>query len=230
MIAKDNSLEFIGIEEIAPEVFLSVQPLSGVSIHRYRETPMPAVSFKRKDFSKDYFSEDELNKINSFRLLKKQLEWAAGRAAVKNILETRSIDAKNAWIDYYEKGAPYLSGMSEYPLSITHSGKYAAALISFCGRRGAVDIEKITKKERYYFMDISFTDEERKWAGDDPEKIYTVWTVKESFLKYIGLGFHENLMKVIYRDGKVFFEGNPAQVQIIHKNFDSYCCTICLGS
>lgn|GEM_PF-6215384 len=227
---KDSTLDFSGIEEIMPEIFLSVQPLSGVSIHRYRDTPMPAVVFKRKDFFRDYFSDDEITRINGFRLLKKQLEWAAGRASVKNILETKGIDSKSAWIDYYEKGAPYLAGMPEYPLTISHSGKYAVSMISFSGSRCAIDIEKITKKEKYYFMDISFTDEERAWAGDDPEKIYTVWTVKESFLKYLGLGFHENLMKVVYRDGQVFFEGNPAPVKIIQKNFDLYCCTICLGA
>lgn len=230
MITKDSSLEFSGIEEISPDVFMCVQPLSGISIHRYRDTPMPSITFKKKDFSKDYFSEEEIARINSFKLLKKQLEWAAGRAAIKNILEMKGIDAKSAWVDYYEKGAPFLSGMSEFPLSISHSGKYAVAMISFSGTRCAVDIERITKKERYFFMDISFSEEERAWANDDPEKIYTVWTVKESFLKYIGLGFHENLMKVIYRDDSVYFEGNPANVSIIHKNFDSYCCTICLGA
>lgn len=230
MIIKDSTLDYSGIEEIYPDIFLSVQPLSGVSFHRFRETPMPSVIFKPKDFNREYFSEEEIAKINSFRLIKKQLEWAAGRAAVKNILENKGIDPKSAWIDYYEKGAPYLAGMPEYPISISHSVKYAVSLVSFSGTHCAVDVERIVKKERYYFMDISFTDEEREWAQNVPEKIYTVWTVKEAFLKYIGLGFHENLKKVIYRDGKVIFEGKPASIRIIHRNFDNYCCTVCIGT
>jgi len=174
--------------------------------------------FKKKDFMLLFLSSEELDTVNGFKSLKKQIEWMAGRFLVKHIVQSclkRKTKLSDILISYHREGAPFLADFPYFTLSISHSGDYASAALCTTGSYGiGLDIEKIGRKPDSYFMKTAFTRKEIESMPHTPEEIFRRWTVKEAFLKYIKKGFNESLHKVEILDDKLFHDGIPADVSI----------------
>ncbi|MCR4790967.1 MAG: 4'-phosphopantetheinyl transferase superfamily protein [Treponemataceae bacterium] len=76
--------------------------------------------------------------------------------------------------------------------SLSHSGDYAASIISDCPV--GIDIEKMKNYDKdnnmSYFSKLAkrfFTSEEAKWISNDRLRFYQIWCAKEAFLKCSGL-------------------------------------------
>lgn len=109
-----------------------------------------------------------------------------------------------------EKGKPAQDGFRGIHFNITHSGEWVAvALSSGCV---GVDVEKMRKipegvARRFFseaenqWMDSAITEAERK------DIFFTLWTLKESFLKAIGKGLTKSLSSfTILQKGYLEFE------------------------
>lgn len=122
------------------------------------------IFFEENDFIPGFLSPEELETINGFKALKKQIEWAAGRFLIKNMVNElfwkayvnssdipfdhekfsiSSLDDKDddkdlrlcdIIISHHEQGAPFLEKWPFVKISISHSGEYAAA--SLCLAKG----------------------------------------------------------------------------------------------
>jgi 4'-phosphopantetheinyl transferase len=187
--------------------------------------------FSTSDFSVVYFSCDEIEKLNSFRTLKKQYEWLSGRFCTKYLAEKYLlIKPTDAMIDYEEEGSPYLNTLSNYSISISHSGNYAAAaLCDIENVRCGLDLEKIDRPNTESFMKIAYTQAEQEVSSDLYMR-YTIWTAKEAYLKYIKKGFHETLKNIEYIDGKLFHNNNEIDVTILTEKLDdSHLYTLLYG-
>ena len=82
----------------------------------------------------------------------------------------------------YEK--PFSPGKKYFNLS--HSAEICAIAVS--DEEVGLDVEKLEA----VFPDEAktvFTEEEKIWAGDSSERAYEIWTMKESVMKAIGMGF-----------------------------------------
>lgn len=168
-------------------------------------------------FTVPFLSSDERMRVNRFKALKKQMEWICGRFALK-ILARDVLDLDmpldEIRIDYREKGAPYLAQFPEIPISLSHSGDYtAAAITSDTGVALGVDIEKIGNMPDDGFMRTAFTTDEIANMAPDPPTVFTHWTLKEAFLKFLGLGFNESLHHVAVIHNQIYHCG---QKQAIH--------------
>ncbi len=156
--------------------------------------------FQKDDFINPFLNDDEISTINSFKALKKQIEWISGRYLIKQMiqhffLEDSSFD--QITLSYLEQGAPYLTHHPDIPVSLSHSNDYTAA--AYCKDKNqtiGIDIEKITKKPDISFMKIAFTQNEILNLKDDAVEIFKHWTIKEAYLKYIKKGFNESLHRV----------------------------------
>jgi 4'-phosphopantetheinyl transferase len=95
-----------------------------------------------------------------------------------------------------EKGKPAHDGFRGVHFNITHSGEWVVVALSLC--RVGVDVEKMRKipegvARRFFseaenqLMDSAKTEAERR------EIFFTLWTLKESFLKTIGTGLTKSL-------------------------------------
>lgn len=159
-----------------------------------------------------FFSESEFDKINKFKVLKKQVEWMAGKVAVKTLAEHMSLCAAgDLRISAEENGAPFLLDYPHISISISHSGDYAVAAMDLGGRGIALDIEAIEQGRMKNIMRVAFSENEiRRYSDSDDAVLYLNWTVKEAFLKYIKKGFAEGLKKVEVLDGHVFHHGRHA--------------------
>ena len=167
------------------------------------------IVFQPETFSSPFFSPAEIKTVNRFKALKKQIEWLCGRFAVKKMASSVSFlpnDYSRVTIDYELDGAPYLTEYPDLPISISHSGGYAACALSrdSAGKIG-IDIEKIDPCVIEHIFKVAFTDREQsilKRCSD--AAVFEAWTAKEAYLKYIKKGFHESLKQVEVINGRIY--------------------------
>ncbi len=183
--------------------------------------------FCQDDFSIALLSASELEKLNGFKILKKQAEWLCGRYAVKILFQTLiSPDTpfQDIVLDREEQGAPFIASHPHIPVSISHSHEYAAAVLSpnpdiVLG----MDMEKIGEKPKEHFLNIAFTQEEIYAMDKTARTIFCQWTLKEAYLKLIKKGFHEGLKKVEIIQDTILHNGQLQQIHscsgTIHENY-----------
>lgn len=173
--------------------------------------------FTRKDFSIPLFSDQELDGLNRFRALKKQVEWISGRMTLKTLVKELirpDLPMEEMLVSYREKGAPFLEGLPLIPVSLSHSGNLTAAVLAENpGPALGIDLEKIGPCPDPGFMKTAFTRKEMEKMGTGPEDIFQTWTLKEAYLKYIQMGFNESLHRVEIIDGRIFYHGNLQDVR-----------------
>ncbi|MBU3953964.1 MAG: 4'-phosphopantetheinyl transferase superfamily protein [Proteobacteria bacterium] len=168
------------------------------------------------DFKIPFLSDDELKMVNGFKAQKKQIEWLCGRFSLKTLVQEfccKDSALFDICISYQEKGAPFLNLYPDIPISLSHSGDFTVAAI--CpGRRInlGIDIEKIGKTPETFFMKTAFTQKEISHMAPFAHEIYRHWTLKEAFLKYIKMGFNENLHRVEIIDNKIFYQGQQQEL------------------
>ena len=155
----------------------------------------------------EILSIEELEKYSSFKIPKRKKEWLAGRFAAKTVINkllNSSFSLKEIPITYDANRRPLcLLNGKEYPLSITHSGDWAAAIVKDenCGFLG-LDIEKIEVRSKLWAEDYFHKDESEDGT---PERLTKLWTIKEAILKALGIGLTANLLDIKIDDGEIRF-------------------------
>lgn len=183
-----------------------------------------------------FLSPEEIEVLNGFKTIKKQIEWMCGRFAIKTLVsswQSSGIDYQDIVIAYEKQGAPFLKNFPGFSISISHSHDYAVGGISLNKDiEIGLDIEKIQRKDLNCFMTVAFTEKERLYlSGDSYSKIYGNWTIKEAYLKYIKKGFNESLKKIEILDEKIFYDNTLlSDVKIVSKIIDeAYAFTLVFG-
>lgn len=102
---------------------------------------------------------------------------------------------KKIELDYNEFGKPFIRGKESFLYNISHAGNWV--VIAYGDIPIGVDIEKICGTEEYLPIE-AFTKEERDYINaahdEDKAKRFTqTWTLKESYVKYIGTGLSTDL-------------------------------------
>jgi 4'-phosphopantetheinyl transferase len=173
--------------------------------------------FEARMFDVSFLSDDELIRVNRFKALKKQMEWICGRFALKILVRdilNLSMPMDEIRIDYREKGAPYLIQFPEVPISLSHSGDYTAAAISQDSQMTlGIDIEKIGTVPDQGFMKTAFTADEIRHMPVNARAVFHHWTLKEAFLKFLGLGFNESLHHVAVIEDQIY---HCEKIQAVH--------------
>ncbi len=197
-----------------PSVFIQIIQIPEIIRAVFHPDMLPdGPSMKNRMFDPSMFktvflSDKELVRVNRFRALKKQMEWVCGRFALKrlasDVLEP-AMPLDQVEIDYREKGAPYLIRFPDISISLSHSGDYTAAAISLDKETAlGIDIERIGDMPDQGFMKTAFTAEEIRHMPREARSVFRHWTLKEAFLKYLGLGFNENLHHVAVIRDQIF--------------------------
>jgi 4'-phosphopantetheinyl transferase len=184
-----------------------------------------SVVISRSPVLREFLCGMELETVNRFRTLKKQVEWLSGRFAIKKLMakdHPSGIHEADIQVDYTPQGAPFISSFADFGISITHSNDWAvAAVIRKKGHRIGIDLEKIAKIDMDAVMAVAFSEKEKlSLDGASPEALFRAWTRKEAFLKYLGKGFHESLKHVEILGDAVIFMKKPMAL----KSFSRQVC------
>ncbi len=186
--------------------------------------------FNKKDFKQSFLNRDEINTINGFKALKKQMEWISGRYLIKLMIQynfSQHLPLNQITISYLDEGAPFLTHDPEIPVSLSHSNNYTAA--AFCRNREktiGIDIEKIAKKPGAWFLKTAFTQNEIIHLEDNAESIFKNWTIKEAYLKQIKKGFNESLHKVEVIDNKIWHNKKQINIEVYSTFIDDYVLSL----
>lgn len=175
--------------------------------------------FKKNDFTRPLFNDQEILTINGFKALKKQLEWISGRVLLKSMVQQVFLPENRPdeiCVSYLEEGAPFIDSHPHFSISLSHSHQITAAACSLTpGRTIGLDIEKIGDMPSDGFMKTAFTRTEIQKMKKSAVDIFLNWTLKEAYLKYIKKGFNESLHHVEII-GKEIFHNKQKKDLAVH--------------
>lgn len=121
-----------------------------------------------------------------------------------------------------EHGKPYLEGN---PLFFNLSHSREIAVLAVCEREVGIDVEKLVP--RSYGGILRRCSERERAEIRTPNDFLTHWTVKESFVKYLGLSIAEEWKALEYFGGTLFWKEEKQAVFL--KTFSRSDCvfTVC---
>lgn len=114
---------------------------------------------------------------------------------------------KYAWIEsgrnsekliflYNEYGKPCIQNDENFYFNLSHSSKWV--VIAYAKSSVGIDIEQV-KENQYSIMENFFCEKEKKYIQNATSKkefdsrFIRVWTIKESYLKFLGTGLYTEL-------------------------------------
>ena len=155
----------------------------------------------------EFLSARELKTYNDFKVEKRKKEWLGGRYALKKlasgffIFDIKMIEVRNKTSGQPALGVP---GGCSMPVSITHSGDFAAAAIATAGMGIGVDMEVIEPRSRAWAEQCFAPEEISSWA---PIFLTELWAKKEAVLKFMGVGLSLDTRDIRFINGKLQFYG-----------------------
>lgn len=92
-------------------------------------------------------------------------------------------------------GKPFLKNIDGFSYNLSHSGKWV--VFAYASTEIGLDIEQI-QPDKAGIAEKLFTESEKEYInssmGEDRKKRFTqIWTLKESYIKYLGTGLSTNL-------------------------------------
>ena len=157
--------------------------------------------------AEEFLSARELKTYEDFKVEKRRREWLGGRYALKKLASGFFIfDIKQLEVFNRASGQPVLGvpGGCGLPVSITHSGDFAAAAIATAGMGIGVDMEVIEQRGAAW-MRQSFGDDELSSAA--PVFLTELWAKKEAVLKFMGVGLSLDTRDIRFINGHLQFYG-----------------------
>ena len=158
------------------------------------------------------------------------------------ILLNRSLEKVGAGLTLpavYERnahGKPYLTPSDGYFVNWSHSGEYVVCAVS--DREVGIDLQRMDREPAKSLIKKTLQPEEWCCYESVPESertrlFYRYWTVKESYLKALGTGFHTSLQTFYVRmdDGQPEIiqriEGKHYVCQILNFSDNQYVAAVC---
>ena len=146
------------------------------------------------DLSKAYglLSENRKNKVDYFRFLKDKKLSSGAYLLLNKLLQDEKISGPVFKKGKY--GKVYISNYENIYFNMSHSGKFVACTIS--DKEVGVDIELIDDEidlniAKHYFYNSEY--ENILNAKNPKDEFFKYWVLKESYMKYTGLGFNLDL-------------------------------------
>lgn len=147
------------------------------------------------DKSYNMVSENCKSKAKCFRFEADRLRTIIGELLARyGICNCFGIDASKLSFNVSEFGKPYIDGIPYY-FNISHSDDYIICGVSDINI--GVDIEKMQDIDFGFACDVFSDDEIRRFSPESVENktelFFSIWTLKESYVKWLGSGFHRKL-------------------------------------
>ncbi|KYD00676.1 4'-phosphopantetheinyl transferase family protein [Bacillus atrophaeus] len=176
-----------------------------------------------------------LEEINSIKIKQERDRRIASRYFLKVLLRDRlNIPFETIKISENRYGKKKCLNNLNLHFNISHSGKWV--VIAFSDFKVGIDIEEMLEIE---FKEVIpyFTYEEQMYLNslkeDKKLDFYRMWTAKESYMKYTGLGFNLDLNSFsvpLQESGKVSLKGSPNKESPLISSFllgENYYISVC---
>lgn len=180
----------------------------------------------------NYISVERKARLNRFlNINDKKRSMLSELLIRKAILDKLDIPINRIEINYNCYQKPYLMGIQNFEFNISHSESYV--VFAFSKSTIGIDIEKI-KDINFDIAKRFFTKEEYKSIiylptyNERLHRFYTLWTLKESYMKAIGTGLNIPLRscEFMISDKYITFNGKEAYYFYIG-DIEDFCISIC---
>ncbi|WP_040951489.1 4'-phosphopantetheinyl transferase family protein [Gorillibacterium massiliense] len=131
------------------------------------------------------------DRIRRYRQKADQIRSLLAEIAVRlHIMQKRNLDARQLIFDTNPYGKPYLAGSLDFHYNVSHSGEWVACI--FDSSPVGIDVEKIVPIDmaisESFFTSSEHEDLLRLPNDERLSYFFTLWTLKESFIKAVGKG------------------------------------------
>lgn len=172
-------------------------------------------------FKEEMFSSltiDEQTRANRFKIEEDKIRFIVGRKLLAYALNDNNVLNKEIVIG--EFGKPSLKSNELY-FNLSHSGEYVVCGVSSSSL--GVDIEQVRESNELVVRKC-FSPSEQEYVKDN-DTFTKVWTLKESYIKYLGTGLKTKLDSFeTISNGHVSFIDNLVFTTVL---FDNYYLSIC---
>lgn len=125
------------------------------------------------------------------------------------------------------KGCPHIVDIENIYISISHTEGLIAC--AFSDSRVGVDVEKVKPRRKSVEKRV-FTENETVLlnnAENEDKAFFTLWTLKESYLKAIGTGFADNAKTVEFISIENPIKADKKDFGFFTECFDGYVISVC---
>lgn len=150
----------------------------------------PTLDQQKVDDLLQLISTENREKCRRFRLKEDALRTLYGELMVRYFLWKQfSFKAEDIELLKYENEKPYVK---DFPIhfNISHAGDYVVC--AFCEQEVGIDIERIRdidlKIGKRFFCRSEYKDLLAQKPADQLDYFYSLWTLKESYIKWLGTG------------------------------------------
>lgn len=174
-------------------------------------------------------SNQRREKVDKLKFINDKKLSILSEILLKNALVELNVDS-DIGLTYNKYQKPYLKNNDIY-FNISHSGEYVICAIS--KDEVGCDIEYIKDIDMKIANKFFYENEYKTILNSNKqlETFYRIWTLKESFMKNLGLGFNIELNSF-----EIVLSNNPVVIQKINNNkyyfkeidIKNYKCSICL--
>ncbi len=157
--------------------------------------------------AEDFLTKRELETYKTFKIEKRKKEWLGGRYALKTLAcDFFNFDIKYMEVNNLPSGQPVLlvPGGTKLPVSITHSGPYAAAAIALTGQAIGIDIEVIEQRSSAWVKQCF---DKKEISSKSAPFLTELWAKKEAVLKFLGVGLKLSCTDINFVFGKLELQG-----------------------
>ncbi len=142
---------------------------------------------------------------------------------VKELLASH-FAVKNGVFARTENGKPYLQDEKTLFFSVSHTDE--KWFVAFCDQNVGLDAESLSRTPNLSVLVKRFTAEEREEILSVKDFL-TLWTVKESCIKWLGETLSHSLRKLSYTKGRLRYEGLELPVKITNLEVDGHILSVC---
>lgn len=147
------------------------------------------------DYEK-FISKERIIKIYSFSQKEDQWRSLLCELLIRySVCSYLKISNNSLKIEIGRYGKPFIKNQKEIYFNSSHSGKYVVCAIS--DENIGIDIQKLSRLHGNYFQKIFHPYELQVFfskKGDEIlDYIYSIWGLKECYLKYLGIGMNSSL-------------------------------------
>lgn len=171
----------------------------------------------------DFFNkltQDEKEKINKKINNDDKKRSILGLILLEKLLKE---DIKDINIKYSKNGKPYLENKNIH-FNISHKKDYVITVIS--NKNIGVDIEYINKKKINKSTSKFFSTEKEQKNINNEELYFTIFSLKESYLKMKDILFDKNMIEFEIKNNEIINKRKDISIKII-KDIKNYIITIC---
>ena len=175
-----------------------------------------------------FLSLQRREKCLSFRMKSDRLRCLYSALFLNYVLKKRMTE-KPIFV-YGKYGKPYIKHGGVW-VNISHSGKYRA--LSFGDEESGIDIEKKEVSD-INILKSCFTDLQWKNITESSlvhDEFYKNWTLKESFVKFLGEGLTMDINSFEYENNNIFYKNMTYAYRYFDEiNGYSMCCSCKSGN